>query len=431
MVGQFLKGTSRYLVVVAVVVAVCGTVAAAQKTHLQLAVWTWKDSFERLIDEFESLHPDIDVELIVVSPMASYRERIPTMYAGNVGPDVAMVHSSDFVSWVEMFQSLEPFISQDDIDLDAYFPFSIDAWRWEPGSYTVGHGPLYAMPLTFQTVTMFMYNIPAFDEAGLSYPDEAWTWETEMEAAARLTRDLNGDGVADQVGISGPGSIDDLWARIWQAGGQFIDLAYTESQMHRPEALEAINFVVQPRLTGLQVDVGGFVTGKAGMGTGGQWLVGTNRYHEVAQFSWGVALHPKHPVTGLRTIGARPDGIGIMAGTAHPQEAWELVKFLTSEEVLGRRASEEQIAVPHIRAAVDNLYGAEAMRYLNMPQGWEIMPYALLEVHPTYHLGPEIGRIRSLAAGLLGKARRGEIAPSVAAQQMKESIDAILREIRR
>lgn len=423
------QSVGQYVAVVLVLLAL-SCAAGAEKTHLTLAVWTWQETFERLIDEFEALHPDIEVELIVTASLNAYRDRIPAMYAGNVAPDVAMVHSSDFVAWVGMFQSLDRFIERDGIALDEYFPFSIDAWRWEPGSYTVGHGPLYAMPLTYQTVNMYMYNIEAFDEAGLAYPDDTWTWDTELDAAARLTRDFDGDGTADQVGFSGPGTIDDWWARIWQAGGQFIDLEYTESQVHTPEVMEALNFVVNLRLSGVQVDVGGFVTGKAGLGIGGQWLVGTNRYHEVADFPWGVALHPKHPVTGIRTIGARPDGIGIMAHTKHPDEAWELVKFLTSEEVLGRRAAEEQIAVPHIRAAVDNLYGPSAIQHLNMPRGWELMPNALLDVHPTYHLGPEIGRIRNLAAGLLGRARRGEIAASVAAQQMKEGIDAILRELR-
>ena len=71
-----------------------------------------------------------------------------------------------------------------------------------------------------------------------------------------------------------------------------------------------------------------FIDGRLAMVEDGSWalkdiLAKTN-------FRVGVAPFPSGPVQ--RVTPATTDGFGIFAGTEHPEEAWELVKFLISED---------------------------------------------------------------------------------------------------
>src|SRR5437588_657670 len=48
-------------------------------------------------------------------------------------------------------------------------------------------GNQYAIPKDFDTVGLW-YNKTMFDEAGLAYPDENWTWDDLYNAAKKLTK---------------------------------------------------------------------------------------------------------------------------------------------------------------------------------------------------------------------------------------------------
>ena len=49
----------------------------------------------------------------------------------------------------------------------------------------------YGLPY-FQDVIGLFFNKKLFDEAGIPYPDETWTWETVEEVGRKLTDNKNG-----------------------------------------------------------------------------------------------------------------------------------------------------------------------------------------------------------------------------------------------
>ena len=68
-----------------------------------------------------------------------------------------------------------------------------------------------------------IYNTELFDEAGLDYPDETWTWDDFRAAAKALT-----DADRNQYGTAYPvsGSEDTVWRfwpQLWQNGGDVLD----------------------------------------------------------------------------------------------------------------------------------------------------------------------------------------------------------------
>ena len=78
----------------------------------------------------------------------------------------------------DMLCSLEKVVDDFAIDLSKYPDKLLDSLRV--------NGELYALPLCFSTYSFF-YNKDMFDEAGLSYPDESWTWEDLRITAKKLT----------------------------------------------------------------------------------------------------------------------------------------------------------------------------------------------------------------------------------------------------
>ena len=63
--------------------------------------------------------------------------------------------------------------------LDDYYPGSLDVSKY--------NGKLYGLPWIAQPVMLY-YNPALFNAAGISPPDESWTWDTFKDAAKKLTK---------------------------------------------------------------------------------------------------------------------------------------------------------------------------------------------------------------------------------------------------
>ncbi len=69
----------------------------------------------------------------------------------------------------------------------------------------------------YDTIALW-YNKTLFDEAGISYPDETWTWDTLKDAAKKLTKD---DG--SQYGFcAGLHNQEGYYNFVYQNGGEII-----------------------------------------------------------------------------------------------------------------------------------------------------------------------------------------------------------------
>jgi multiple sugar transport system substrate-binding protein len=155
----------------------------------------------------------------------------------------------------------------------------------------------------------------------------------------QLTRDEDGDGATDVWG----GMIDVSWDRVqvhvnaW--GGNIVDPADpTSCALDEAPALAAVEWL-RARMWDDQVmatllDVqnlstrDAFIEGVVATVEDGSWALKDILAN--APFRVGVAPLPAGPA-GRVTL-ATTDGFGIYAGTHHPEEAWQLLKFLISDE---------------------------------------------------------------------------------------------------
>ena len=294
-------------------------------------------------------HQDIKVRF-EHTPYSGYDSKILTRVAGGAAPDVIAAESNYFVTFATrgVFLSLNQFIKEDaTFKLDDFFPSIIDR-------FTVS-GEVYAIPRDVAPFACVFYNKELFDQAGLPYPKDDWTWEDMLSMAQKLTK-RDSSGRITQYGFYG-------WAWqnfIYGNGGSLVDDVKfpTKSTMDDPKTIEGLQFYsdlinkyeVMPTPlamanSGMGIDMM-FASGRLAIFWSGIWESPALR--EKYSFQWDVAMFPKNKVGG-RKFGSGGTGYGIMKSTQYPKEAWEVVKALTSAEVQAEMAK-RGLAQPALRS---------------------------------------------------------------------------------
>jgi multiple sugar transport system substrate-binding protein len=289
---------------------------------------------DELIPRFEELHPNIHVEYEAL-PGADYWVKLGTLAASGDMPDVYCNSEARIAEHAIQGLPLDlQAMFERDLDEDDYFQLPPEL------RYPVGEGGLYAFP--YRWVSGFLYyNKSLFDEAGLSYPDETWTYDDVLQAAIQLTKDTDGDGEVDQWGVLAGMDYVMLDALIKANGGRVVDDDYRKCLLTEPETLKSVQWVVDlvqehgvsPTPAQAQMFAEGvFASGKLGMQIYGTWLV--SPFSQIETFEWDVTLQPMGEVTRVTYFGV--DNIAISAGTSYPEEGWELLKFIISDEIQSR-----------------------------------------------------------------------------------------------
>lgn len=287
---------------------------------------------QELLAEFHAEHPNIRV-FYAPDPDNIEPAMLEAM-EGRTAPDVFQGCCSFFPIWAQEGHTLDlaPLIER---DLD---PALVAEWsNAQYEALRTSTGVQFGIPKYHGALALY-YNKDLFDEYNVEYPDSTWDHDDYLDAMRRLTHDLDGNGSTDLWGSM----VDVSWERIqvhvngW--GGNFVNPTNSsDCLMDAEPAKAAVEWLrsamwdeqVMARLT----DVGGaqtrdaFVGGQIAMVEDGSWALKDILAN--ADFRIGVAPFPSGPAKRV-TLGTT-DGFGIYAGTEHPEEAWELVKFLISK----------------------------------------------------------------------------------------------------
>ncbi len=280
---------------------------------------------QEVVAAFERDNPGINVEIVHVP--TRYTDKIMTMMAGGLAPDVMMVEITPYPQFAakSALLDLTDLVERDGLDLTDFYPLALKAFSYEER--------LYCLPRDISGQAMY-YNKSMFQQAGLEYPTEDWTWEDFRRACEALTHDTNGDGIIDQYGALLPVP----HALIWANGGSFFDdpTHPTRCTLMEPEAVEAMKWfeqltedriVVPPEVRQEEGHYQMFSTGRVGMYFDGRWR--TPDFVDIDTFEWEVCVVPKGKAGRYTFHGGT--AYAVSAGTQHRDEAWELVKFYCSK----------------------------------------------------------------------------------------------------
>ena len=323
-----------------VIWAGCGNDSStANEPVVRLVYQDWRSDWlvslaPQMLEEFHAEHPNIRV-LYNPDPLTPISSTMLAEMQDGTAPDVFQGCCSFFPAWAQAGFAL---------DLRPYVEADLDEATisdWDPaqyGSLFTSEGLQFGLPKYHGALALY-YNKDLFDEYGVDYPDDTWSHEEYLAAMERLTHDRDGDGDTDLWGSM----IDISWDRVqmhingW--GGHMVDPEDpTRCMLAEPEAVEAMEWI-RARMwddkvmaTFLDVQNVGtqkaFIDGRLAMVEDGSWSL--NDILANANFRVGIAPFPAGPVRQVTL--ATTDGYGIYSETKHPDEAWELVKFLTGKE---------------------------------------------------------------------------------------------------
>ncbi len=333
---SFFVGIIVFAVVLLVVIKVLlPNFQKASPGKITLTYWgLWEDSnvMDQVLQDFENEHPNIKVnyEKQDVKSTGKYIDRLVTRIGNDTGPDVFRYHNS----WVNQ---LKPIL----------FPMPLDAvssTELQTKYYDVinrdmnSQGAYFGIPLDIDTLAMFV-NTDILKAAGIDTPPT--TWDEMQKVSRQLTvKDDHGRIRTAGVALGTYDNIDhasDILSLLFvQNGANLYDLG-GPTKKNAVDALDYYTSFVTSNdsvwSTAMENSKLAFAKGKVAI---------------IFGYSWDLldvkALNPKLPVNvylvphlpGKYTTIASYWAEGVSAKSKHPQEAFELIKFLSRKETLSK-----------------------------------------------------------------------------------------------
>jgi multiple sugar transport system substrate-binding protein len=276
-------------------------------------------------DRFNATHPKIHVTVQNYGNADYALQKVLTAIRGDSEPDIAYLYGSwaaniarspAAVDLSSMIQS-DPSVNWDDF--------------WPAERQAVQVGPkIIGVPALVDNLAL-VYNTKLFDQAGIPYPSDTWTWDDFRAAAKKLT-----DQSAKQFGWAyvADGSEDTVWrfdALLWQAGGDILDSDNTKAEFNSPAGVKAATLLQQMATVdhSVYLDNGNgnyanlFNSGKIAMLFTGPWdLSGFTDVHYGVQILPGDQSH--------QTISGPDQWVMFNRGSDRTKAAWTFLKWFTS-----------------------------------------------------------------------------------------------------
>ena len=265
-------------------------VAVAQAEDVTITYATFsasgaqEETLKKMVQVFEEKNPGIKVD-VQLTGYGDYFTTLATKVAGGNAPDVFEVNMENYLAYMLRGQCQ---------DLSG---LGIQTGNYSEGTLAAvsNDGKLYAVPMSFSTCVLF-YNKALFDQAGVAYPTNDWTW-ADAQAAAEKIRAL-GD---DTWGYFQPISYHEFYKSIKGNGGSLLNSDYTAFTVNSPENVAVLEGMlarvrgdnrVMPNTEDLagRTDWDLFTEGKLGMIVTGIWAFAT--FTEKAAFDWDIVVEP-------------------------------------------------------------------------------------------------------------------------------------------
>lgn len=364
--------------------------AKGEDVTITYSIWdsNQEKGIRTMADEFETANPGIKINLQVVG-WNDYWTMLEAAATGGSLPDTFWMHSNEIYRYAsnDMLMDLTDRIKNSDkIDLGNYPEGLVKIYNEK--------GKQYALPKDNDTIGLW-YNKTMFDEAGVSYPDETWTWDTLYDAAKKLTKD---DG--SQYGFLAPlHNQEGYYNFVYQNGGTII----TDDKVSgydNPKTIEAMKYYVgfvndglSPKIFGDSERAETLQNGLCAMGLFGSWNLTGFTENEYMANNFDVAILPSSN-DGKRAGIFNGLGNAIAANTPHTEEAWKWIEYLSSKEGQTRQA-ELGVAISayngtadawvksndtyNVKAFIDMVDYAQIRPYSNTTAKWEDKAYEILK----------------------------------------------------
>ena len=358
-----------------------------------------------LIEEFNASHPNIRVIPDTVPANDMYPKLVLTSEAQQA-PDIFMTFWTLGAASNGLALNLDPYIEKEGEDW--YNLYHEGGWIFHKWA-----GSHYAVPWRVALASVFL-NTNLLEEAGLDTPPNDWTWEDYIDYANAMTDpDKNQWGICQMGSAEDPGTDYQFYSFLFQAGGKMINDEGLAG-FNTPEGIEALQFMVDfiasymvpPGTTAATANVCHdlLAADKAGSWIDASLWSGIIRnIHPDAEIT--TVPVPRHKRSAALIGGT---GLGISATSKHPDEAWEFIKFMISDESMIRWAEALGFTPPNIKLLTEHPTYAEDEEQQRVFWGMDNQKLYPLSGYPSN------AELESILRSYLQAAYLGEIPPEEA-----------------
>lgn len=369
---------------------------------------------DQMIQLFQAKYPNIKVK-VETAPFNDYFIKLQTLIAGGTAPDVFELNYENFVTYAEkgLLLDLSSWMSADStLDPAIYYPRAMQAFSY--------NGMQLGLPATFSTVVLY-YNKDLFDKAGLAYPTADWSWQDAVDAGKQLNDPANG-----VWGLYSGIQFWEFYKKAAQNNCKFFNEDKTEVLINSPECVQAletmVNMVKEDKVVPSSAEMGGlsdgdlFTQGKLAMDVTGIWMF--SAYKE-APFQWDITVEP-----GMATKASHffANAASVFAATKHPQEAYEWVKFFTSDAEMARIRVASGWELPALNSPESFTDYLSQTPPVNRQSVFDSLEFAVVP--------PVIARQSEMQDGvnkLLEQVMLDQLTPQEALDQAKALIESLLK----
>lgn len=295
-------------------------------------------AWDKLTKLYMERNPNVTINLTTVAdPNANYYPKLQTAIAGGTPPDVASFQGWEWQTYADKdhLAPVDDFVTRDKFD-DVY-PQGIKSVV----DSTIRNGKKYLIPLQLATMVMFYAKKP-FDNAGVAYPTDDWTFDEFIEIAQKLTK-LEGDNKVYGLQANGAWFRDIGWIR--GTGKQEFDSLVDpkKAMFNQPEIVDIVQKIasdfyytmkIAPTPADLSAGANTFQTGNVGMKYEGAWWFGQmnspDLRKENKQIEFDVVMMPKM-ADEARPHRGWAEGIALLKGDS-VEDAWAFASFMAGEE---------------------------------------------------------------------------------------------------
>jgi multiple sugar transport system substrate-binding protein len=325
---RYFTAAAITLVVVASAAGCSAETSESGGGTVTLSLQTWdpaqKEGVQNAVDGFEAANPDIKV-VYENLPEDQYYTKLDAALGAGEGPDV-MWQSSRAPVYVDggALEPLDEYIASGNVSMDAYPEQLVNLYNID--------GKQYGMPKD-QDVWTMVYNSAVFEQLGVDdLPTADWTWDDMVRISEELKVKLGAPPLFYTYNFNnGVASI------MHQLGGTVVE--DEQGTVSSPEGIEAFEKLKDLQDRGLIPPV----ADSTDFNAVSSLLSGTIAMAKIPSYQLSLlsqsdiadgALHvvPQPEINGSRATDTNGLSYVMNANSAHKDEAWELIKYLTSDE---------------------------------------------------------------------------------------------------
>jgi multiple sugar transport system substrate-binding protein len=343
-----------FLLAMALATLLSFAVASAQDIELR---WRTRPDNQAEADLYASIGEQVDAAWDGVTLSyepggtdgAGYQATLLTEIAAGTAPDVFWIPGASLATFAQEGAILnlhDLAMGMEGFDGSVFYPQQMNQLTYNPESMAMGmeSGALWGLPRDASALA-FYYNAELFEKAGLDDPQTLlangeWTWETFASVVEEISGLSTSDNKIYGFGMDGWWGPQMAWLNA--ANGNDRNYYFNETVdgcgLDTEGTAEAMTYLNGLYAAEYGAPYGGdadaaFKAGNSAMYLNGRWA--TPSMLEQVEFEWNVVEMPAAP-NGITSNWLFWGAYVVNVNTAHPEEAFDLITRLTSDEVQGQ-----------------------------------------------------------------------------------------------